>query len=63
MTDTSNQDRKKRESLILAGQLAAIAAGIALVILVITTFLSFLSEECQRGAPFMPEMFVCFPAE
>jgi hypothetical protein len=63
MTDTSNQDRKKRESPILAGQLAAIAAGIALVILVITTFLSFLSEECQRGAPFMPEMFVCFPAE
>jgi hypothetical protein len=63
MTDTSNQDSKKRESLILARQLAAIAAGIALVILVITTFLSFLSEECQRGAPFMPEMFVCFPAE
>jgi hypothetical protein len=62
MTDVSNQDRKRRERLMLAGQLAAIPAGIAVVILAITTFLSFLSNECQRGAPLLPELFVCFPA-
>jgi hypothetical protein len=48
---------------MLAGQLVTIAGGIALVIVAITTFLSFLSSECQRGAPFLPQVFVCFPAE
>ena len=62
MTDASNQDRKRWERLTLAGQLAAVAAGIAVVIIAITSFLSFLSEECQRGTPFLPGVFVCFPA-
>ena len=62
MTDVSNQDRKRRERLILAAQLAAILAGIAAIFLAITTFLSFLANECQLGAPFMPEVFACFPA-
>jgi hypothetical protein len=62
MTDLSNQGRNRRQPLMLAGQLVAIAGGIALVIVAITTFLSFLSDECQRGAPFLPQVFVCFPA-
>ena len=40
----------------------AILAGIAAIFLAITTFLSFLANECQGGAPFLPEVFVCFPA-
>jgi hypothetical protein len=62
MADVSDQDGKSRELLITAGQLAAIAAGIAAIILTLTTFLTFLSNECQRGAPFIPQLFVCFPA-
>jgi len=62
MTDVSHQGRNSRQPLMLAGQLVAIAGGIALVIVAITTFLSFLSDECQRGAPFLPQVFVCFPA-
>jgi hypothetical protein len=62
MTDFSNQNGKRRERLIMAGQLAAIVAGIAAIILAVTTFLTFVSNECQRGAPFMPQLFVCFPA-
>jgi hypothetical protein len=63
MTEVSNQDEKRRELLITAGQLAAILAGIAGILLAVTTFLSFVSDECQRGAPFMPQLFVCFPAK
>jgi hypothetical protein len=63
MTDVSNQDRNRRQPLTLAGQLVAIAGGIALVIVAVTTFLSFLSNECQGGTPFLPQVFVCFPAE
>jgi hypothetical protein len=63
MTEVSNQDEKRRELLITAGQLAAILAGIAAILLAVTTFLSFVSDECQRGAPFMPQLFVCFPAK
>jgi len=62
MTDVSHQGRNSRQPLMLAGQLVAIAGGIALVIVAITTFLYFLSDECQRGAPFLPQVFVCFPA-
>jgi hypothetical protein len=63
MTEVSNPDAKRRELLITAGQLAAILAGIAAILLAVTTFLSFVSDECQRGAPFMPQLFVCFPAK
>jgi hypothetical protein len=62
MSDVSNQDGKRRELLITAGQLAAIVVGIAAIIITITTFLTFVSDECQHGAPFMPQLFVCFPA-
>ena len=63
MTEVSDQDRKRRELLITAGQLTAILAGIAAIFLAVTTFLTFVSNECQRGAPFMPQVFVCFPAK
>jgi hypothetical protein len=62
MSEVSNQDGKRHELLITAGQLAAIVVGIAAIILAITSFLAFVSDECQRGAPFMPQLFVCFPA-
>jgi hypothetical protein len=60
--DVSNQDEKKSEGMVLAGQLAGVLAGIVAIFLAITTFLTFLSNECERGAPFMSEVFVCFPA-
>jgi len=62
MTNVSNQDEKKSERMLLAGQIAAILAGIVAIFLAVTTFLSFVSNECQRGAPFMPAVFVCFQA-
>jgi hypothetical protein len=61
MTD-SNQDGKSRELLIMAGQLASVVAGITAILLAVTTFLTFVSNECQNGTPFMPQLFVCFPA-
>ena len=63
MPEVSNQNGKRHELLITAGQLAAILTGIAAIFLAITTFLTFVSNECQRGAPFMPQLFVCFPAK
>lgn len=63
MTEVSNQDGKRRELLITAGQVAAILAGIVAILLAVTTFLTFVSNECQRGAPFMPQLFVCFPSK
>jgi hypothetical protein len=46
MTEVSNQDEKRRELLITAGHLTAILAGIAAVFLAVTTFLTFVSNEC-----------------
>jgi hypothetical protein len=62
MTDVSNHDGKRRERLIMVGQLAAILAGIVAIFLVVTTSLTFVSNECERGSPFMPQLFACFPA-
>ena len=62
MTDISNQDRKRRERLITAGQVAAIVAGIVAIFLAVTTSLTFVVNECERGTPFIPQWFVCFPA-
>ena len=62
MTEVSKQDGKRRELLITAGQLAAILAGIAAIFLAVTTSLTFVSNECQSGTPFMPQLFVCFQA-
>jgi uncharacterized paraquat-inducible protein A len=58
MAEVSNQNGKRRELLITAGQLAAILAGIAAIFLAVTTFLTFVSNEC-----FLPQLFVCFPAK
>ena len=63
MTDVSNKDWKRRELIITARQVAAILGGIAAVVLALTTFLSFVSNECERGAPLMSPWFVCFPAK
>jgi hypothetical protein len=63
MTEVSDRDGKRRDLLITAGQLAAIFAGIAAIFLAVTTFLTFVTNECQRGDPFMPQLFVCFPAK
>jgi len=63
MAEVSNHNAKRRELLITAGQLAAMLAGIAAIFLAVTTLLTFVSNECQRGAPFMPALFVCFPAK
>lgn len=63
MTEVSNQDGKRRELLTTAGQVTAMIAGIAAVFLAVTTFLTFVADECERGAPFMPQLFVCFPAK
>jgi hypothetical protein len=46
----------------MAGQLASVVAGITAILLAVTTFLTFVSNECQNGTPFMPQLFVCFPA-
>jgi hypothetical protein len=63
MTEVSNQDGKSRERLITVGQLAAVVAGIVAIFLAVTILLTFVSNECQRGDPFMPQVFVCFPAK
>ena len=62
MAEVSNQNGKRRERLIAAGQIAAIPAGIAAIFLTVTALLTFVANECGRGAPFMPQVFVCFPA-
>jgi hypothetical protein len=61
MTDVSNQNTKRRERLILVGQVAAMLAGVAAILLTVTSFLSFVANECEVGTPFLPEVFVCFP--
>jgi hypothetical protein len=61
MTEGSNQSGTRHELLTTAGQLAAFLAGIATIFLATTSFLTFVASECERGAPFMPQLFVCFP--
>jgi len=39
MTDVSNQNTKRRERLILVGQVAAMLAGVAAILLTVTSFL------------------------
>ena len=58
MAEVSNHNAKRRELLITAGQLAAMLAGIAAIFLAVSTFLTFVSNEC-----FLPQLFVCFPAK
>jgi hypothetical protein len=61
MTDVSDQDTKRRERLIWVRQVATMLAGVAAVFLAVTSFLSFVANECEVGTPFLPEVFVCFP--
>ena len=61
MTGVSNQNTRRRERLILVGQVAAMLAGVVATLLAVTSFLSFVTNECEVGTPFLPEVFVCFP--
>ena len=48
-----------QQSHTTAVQFAAFAAGIAAILIAVTTFLSFLASECQDGG-YIPPVFVCF---
>ena len=61
MTDVSNQNTKRRERLILVGQVAAMLAGVVAILVAVVSFLSFVTNECEAGTPFLPEAFPCFP--
>jgi hypothetical protein len=61
MTDVSNQNTKRRERLILAGQVAAMLAGVVAILVAVVSFLSFVTNECEVGTPFLSEVFPCFP--
>jgi hypothetical protein len=61
MTDISSQSEKRRERLIAAGQFTTFLAGVAAIVLVVVCFLSFVTDECEAGHPFLPGVFVCFP--
>lgn len=63
MTGVSSQSTKRGERLILMGQVAAMLAGVAAILLAVTSFLSFVANECEVGTPFLPELFVCFPPQ
>jgi hypothetical protein len=61
MTEVSNQNTKRRERLILAGQVAAMLAGVVAILVAVVSLLSFVTNECEVGTPFLPEVFPCFP--
>ena len=58
-----DREPKARELLLTGGQMAAILVGIVAIFLAVTTALTFVVNERQRGSPFMPQLFVCFPAK
>jgi hypothetical protein len=41
-------------------QLAAFSASLVAILLFILASLSFISDQCTRGAPFLPALFPCF---
>jgi hypothetical protein len=43
-----------------AMELIAFAAFIAIVFIVVMASLTFLSNQCSRGSPFLPAIFPCF---
>jgi hypothetical protein len=43
-----------------AAQLIAIAAFIAAILIIVTTSLTLISEQCTHGTPFLPAIFPCF---
>ena len=61
MTEVSNQNTKRRERLILVGQVAAMLAGVVAILVAVVSLLSFVTNECEVGTPFLPEVFPCFP--
>src|SRR5262249_23126801 len=48
------------ERLGTAVELFALAAFIAAILIVVMMSLSFISDRCTRGAPFLPAVFPCF---
>jgi hypothetical protein len=54
MTDLSNQNTKRRERLILVGQVAAMVAGVVAILVAVVSLLSFVTNECEVGTPFLP---------
>jgi hypothetical protein len=48
------------DRLATAVQLVAVAVFIAAVIFVVLGSLTFISNHCARGTPFLPTIFPCF---
>jgi hypothetical protein len=48
------------QRLETAVQLIAIAAFIAAILIIVTTSLTLISDQCTRGTPFLPAIFPCF---
>ena len=48
------------QRLETAVQLIAIAAFIAAILIIVTTSLTLISEQCTHGTPFLPAIFPCF---
>jgi hypothetical protein len=51
------------DRLATAVQLVAFAAFIAAVIFVVLGSLTFISDQCTGGTPFLPAIFPCFEAQ
>jgi hypothetical protein len=51
------------QRLETAVQLIAIAAFIAAILIIVTTSLTLISEQCTRGTPFLPAIFPCFAGQ
>jgi len=56
---SANPEQHRR--LIMAARIVGIALWIASIMILITTFLGFLVDECEGGTPRLPAVFVCFP--
>jgi hypothetical protein len=48
------------DRLVTAVQLVAFAAFIAAMIFIVLGSLTFISNQCTRGTPFLPAIFPCF---
>ena len=48
------------QRLETAVQLTAFAAFIAAILIIVTTLLTLISEQCTHGTPFLPAIFPCF---
>lgn len=48
------------DRLRTAIELVSFAAFIAAILVVVMTSLTFISNQCSRGTPFLPGIFPCF---